>query len=123
MRSLDKRENRIRVCGQCLCGGGRWSEPLQSKRSANRKARKTAKNLCKKALTVQAFRDIVFIEREVISMHFKLTKEDVELLLSEMVRHEVEEITLEVDDLWPSVDFDIYKNGHFQTTIITLEED
>ena len=56
-------------------------------------------------------------------MHFKLTKEDVELLLSEMVRHEVEEITLEVDDLWPSVDFDIYKNGHFQTTIITLEED
>ena len=46
MRSLDKRENRIRVCGQCLCGGGRWSEPLQSKRSANRKARneKTSAN-------------------------------------------------------------------------------
>lgn len=69
MRSLDKKEFRTKVCGQCACGCGcRWSEPLQSKRSANRKARKNAKILCRKALTVQALCDIVFIEREVITM-------------------------------------------------------
>ena len=52
MRSLDKKEFRTKVCGQCACGcGSRWSEALQTKKSANRKARKNAKILCRKALT------------------------------------------------------------------------
>ena len=52
MRGLDRREVRIVVEGQCLCGGGRWSEPLQTRKAARRKARKNAKILCRKALTV-----------------------------------------------------------------------
>lgn len=55
-------------------------------------------------------------------IYFKLTKKEIELLLSEMVKYEVEEITTEVDDAWHCIDFDICKNGKFQTTILTLEE-
>ena len=52
MRSLDKREVRIAVEGQCLCGGGRWSEPLRTRRAARRKIRQNAKLFCRKCLTV-----------------------------------------------------------------------
>jgi hypothetical protein len=52
MRGLDRKEVRIVVCGQCLDGGNRWSEPLRTRRAARRKVRQNAKTFCRKCLTI-----------------------------------------------------------------------
>ena len=45
-RATYKKEARTKFVGQCAQGGGRWAEPVRTKKQANRKTRQNGKRAC-----------------------------------------------------------------------------
>lgn len=45
-RATFKKTARTKFVGQCAKGGGRWAEPANTKRQANRKTRQDGKRAC-----------------------------------------------------------------------------